>query len=135
MKILAAALLVGAVASAAAPMDQLKTLDALPDLTQTFLAKHPSMGMGLAGPDDMRLGRFAREIGSPFKLSSNVPGTTAPSYILVDPTRRSGFLWWRSATVVVVRAEELQAARAGKAPLPPNVLSFLNRLPPSTDRR
>ncbi len=126
MKHLAAALLL-AVAAAAAPImnDPLKTLDALPDLTQNLLAKYPSMGMGLAGPDDMRLGRFARETGTPFKLASNVAGATAPSYILVDPTRLSGFLWRRSFTVVAVDAAQIQGARAGKSPLSPDVVAFL----------
>jgi hypothetical protein len=121
-----------AAAAAVPAMDPLKTLDALPDLTRQLEARHPSMGMGLTGPDDLRLGRFVREVRVPFKLASHVVGTTAASYILVDPTRRSGFLWWRRATVVVARAEELQAARAGQAPLSPEVVSFLSKVAPGT---
>jgi hypothetical protein len=112
-------------------MTPIETLDALPDLTAKMHAQSPSTGMNLSGPYDIRIGRFARDVAAPFKLAMAEFGRTAPSWILVDPTRRSGVLWLRRITVVVVPARDLQAARDGKSSLPGDALSFLNRITPA----
>jgi hypothetical protein len=127
-----AALLLAAGAGAGTTMDSLKAFDALPDRTMTLLARFPSMGMDLTGPRDSRIGLLAHEFDAPFKLSLRFSGRPSPTFVLVDPKRRTGFLWWKRVKTVVVGAEEIQAARSGLVPLSPDVVSFLDVSAPAT---
>jgi hypothetical protein len=103
----------------------LKVFREMPDKTLQLLARYPSMGMGLTGASDRRIDLVAQDTDGPFKVRFEQEDPAQPAWILVDPTRTTGVLWWRRSLRVVLRPDELSAAQTGVGSLSSPVAEFL----------
>ncbi len=94
-------------------MDELIKLDNLPDKTHQLLAKYPSMGMGIAGINDLRIKYLAQLEKDSFKIEINY-ASKLQNIILVNAKKWKGWLWWRNPKKIQISISKLNQIRQGK---------------------